>query len=82
MEPKSTKNSIELPQGGATAASPFVCRNVGGSPPKQWNNEAREDIFVVMLRHYLVNLFSQVEIHLREDLVVESRHPSPRCNQI
>ena len=25
-------NSIELPRGGATAASPFVCRNVGGLP--------------------------------------------------
>ena len=25
-------NSIELPQGGATAASPFVCKNVGGLP--------------------------------------------------
>ena len=24
--------SIELPQGGATAASPFVCKNVGGLP--------------------------------------------------
>ena len=24
-------NSIDSPQGGATAASPFVCRNVGGS---------------------------------------------------
>ena len=23
---------IELPQGGATAASPFVCKNVGGLP--------------------------------------------------
>ena len=33
-------NSIDSPQGGATAASPFVCRNVGGSPPKQWNNDA------------------------------------------
>ena len=26
------KDSIELPQGGATAASPFVCKNVGGLP--------------------------------------------------
>ena len=25
-------NSIDSPQGGATAASPFVCRNVGGPP--------------------------------------------------
>ena len=25
-------NSIELPPGGATAASPFVCKNVGGLP--------------------------------------------------
>ena len=25
-------HSIELPQGGATAASPFVCKNVGGLP--------------------------------------------------
>ena len=26
------ENSIELPPGGATAASPFVCKNVGGLP--------------------------------------------------
>ena len=25
-------DSIDSPQGGATAASPFVCRNVGGPP--------------------------------------------------
>ena len=25
-------DSIEFPQGGATAASPFVCKNLGGLP--------------------------------------------------